>query len=115
MHDILAIDMGKNKSVFCRYAPGDAAHQFGSLATSPKDFEALLKRHPGCRVVIEISPLAGWVSDLCRTLGRELKVVNTTGEEWKWNKVKDKSDRADGLKIAKMEAMNLHRYVHVPA
>jgi transposase len=115
MHDILAIDMGKNKSVTCRYASGNATHQFGSLATSPRDFEALLKGHPGCRVVIEISPLAGWVSDLCRSLGMEFKVVNTTSQEWKWNKVKDKSDRADSLKIAKMEAMGLHRYVHVPA
>jgi transposase len=115
MHDILAIDMGKNKSVFCRYASADGKHQFGSLCTSPKDFEALLKRHPGCCVVIEISPHAGWVSDLCNKLGLELKVVNTTGEEWKWNKVKDKSDRADSLKIAKMQAMGLHRYVHLPA
>ena len=115
MHDILAIDMGKNKSVFCRYASADGTHQFGSLSTSPRDFEALLKRHPGCCVVIEISPHAGWVSDLCVALGLKLKVVNTTGEEWKWNKVKDKSDRGDSLKIARMQAMGLHRYVHLPA
>jgi transposase len=114
MSDILAIDMGKNKSVYCDYDSATGVHEFGTLATGPREFEGLVKRLPGRRVVIEVSPLAGWVSDLCRTLGRELKVVNTTGEAWKWNRVKDKSDRADGLKIARMEAMGQHRYVHLP-
>ena len=115
MDTILSVDMGKNKSVFCDYALATGEHQFGSLSTSPKEFQSLLERLPGRVVVIEISPQAGWVSDLCRRLGRELRVVNTTGEEWKWNKVKDKSDRSDALKLAKMQAMNLHRYVHMPA
>lgn len=114
MTTILAIDIGKNKSVFCDYASATAEHAFGSLPTSPKDFQALLERYPGRLVVVEISPQAGWVSDLCQRLGRELKVVNTTGEEWKWNKVKDKSDRSDAMKLAKMQAMSLHRYVHMP-
>jgi transposase len=114
MNTILSIDLGKNKSVFCDYSPATAEHTFGSLPTTPKDFHALLERFPGRVVVIEISPQAGWVSDLCRRLGRELQVVNTTGEEWKWNKVKDKSDRSDALKLAKMQAMALHRYIHMP-
>lgn len=115
MQPILAMDLGKNKSVFCDYGPQDGPHQFGTVPTSPQDVHDLLLKYPRHLVVIEICPHAGWVADLCLALGREFKAVNTTGEEWKWNKVKDKSDRADALKIAKMEAMKLHRYVHVPA
>ena len=114
MPRILAIDMGKNKSVFCDYCRETGSHRFGTLATTPKDFHDLLVKHAGHQVVIEIGPQSGWVADLCRTLGVAFKAVNTSGEEWKWNKVKDKSDRADALKLGKMEAMNLHRTVHVP-
>jgi transposase len=115
MQPILAIDLGKNKSVFCDYDPRNGQHAFGTLPTTPKDVHDLLVTYPGHLVVIEICPLAGWVSDLCRTLGLTLKVVNTTSEQWSWKKVKNKSDRSDALKIAMMQAMGQHRYVHVPA
>ena len=111
---ILAIDLGKRKSVCCDYDPATGQHTFGSLPTTPADMHALLVRHPDHLVVIEICPLAGWVSDLCRTLGRSLQVVNTNGEPWNWRKVKDKSDRQDALKSARMQAMGQHEYVHVP-
>ena len=111
----LAIDLGKRKSVYCDYDPQAGQHTFGSLATSPADVRDLLARHPGHLVVIEICPLAGWVADLCRALGVALRVVNTAGEPWSWKRVKDKSDRGDALKLAMMEAMGQHRYVHVPA
>src|SRR5215213_1094421 len=114
MQPILAIDMGKNKSVFCDYTPGTDQKEFGTLPTSPKDFHDLLVARPGRLVVIEVGPLAGWVVDLCITLGVPFKVVNTGSEEWSWKRVKNKSDRDDALKCAKMEAMHLHRYVHVP-
>jgi transposase len=115
MQMILAIDMGKNKSVFCVYNPRNGEHRFGKVPTSPKDFHDLLTRHSDHLAVIEISPLSGWVSDLCGTLAVELKVVNTSSEQWSWKKVKDKSDRKDALKIATMQAMGQHRYVHMPS
>lgn len=111
---ILAIDMGKNKSVYCRYNSCDGKHSFGRIATSPKDFHDLLVEHPQDTVVIEVSPLCGWVSDLCGALGVKLLVVNTASEAWSWKKIKDKSDRKDAHKIAVMQAMGQHRYVHVP-
>ncbi len=95
MQPILAIDLGKNKSVFCDYAPQNGQHQFGTVPTSPQEIHDLLLKYPQHLVVIEICPHAGWIADLCLTLGRSFKAVNTTGEEWKWNKVKDKSDRLD--------------------
>jgi transposase len=66
-------------------------------------------------VLVEISPLAGWVSDLCRTLQIKLKVVNTASEAWSWKKIKNKSDRKDADKTLGMEVMNRHSYVHMPA
>jgi transposase len=115
MYDILSIDLGKNKSVFCDYDSRSGEHRFGSVPTCPQQFKTLLQQHPGRCIVIEICPHAGWVSDLCRELNLVLKVVNTTSEEWKWKKVKNKSDRIDSLKSARMQAMGLHRYVHMPS
>ena len=114
MDIILAIDMGKNKSVYCRYNPADGKHSFATLPTRPQAFHDLLVEHPQDTVVIEVSPLCGWVSDLCSALGVKLLVVNTASEAWSWKKVKDKSDRKDAHKIAVMQAMGQHHYVHVP-
>lgn len=111
---ILAIDMGKNKSVYCRYNPFGGEEHYGTLPTSPQAFHDLLIQYPDHLVVIEISPLAGWVSDSCRKLKIKLKVVNTSSEAWSWKKIKNKSDREDAHKLAVMEAMNQHRYVHMP-
>ena len=115
MYDILAIDLGKNKSVYCDYDSRTAEHRFGSVPTCPQQFRKLLQEHPGRCIIIEICPHAGWVSDLCRELKLQLKVVNTTSDEWKWKKVKNKSDRIDSQKLAKMQALGLHQYVHMPA
>lgn len=115
MYDILAIDLGKNKSVFCDYDSRSSKHRFGAVPTCPQQFRTLLLEHPGRCIVIEICPHAGWVADLCRELNLELKVVNTTSDEWKWKKVKNKSDRIDSLKLARMEVMRMHRYVHMPS
>lgn len=115
MQRILAIDLGKNKSVCCDYDPQGGGHRFVTVATTPKDMHDLLMQYPGHVVVIEVCPLAGWISDLCEALGVALKVVNTASEQWSWRKVKDKSDRGDALKLAVMQAMGQHRYVHVPS
>ena len=52
------------------------------------------------RVVIEICSIAGWVSDLVRTLEIELRVASTSDERWLWRKVKQKNDRREALKLA---------------
>lgn len=115
MNTILAIDMGKYKSVYCRYDPASGRQEFGTVRTSPKDFHDLLVKHAADVVVIEIGPMAGWVADLCEALGVKLLVVNTSSDAWSWNKIKNKSDRKDAQKIAVMQAMGQHRYVHMPA
>lgn len=107
--------MGKNKSVFGRQDAVGGERRFGTIRTSPQDFHDLLIKYPDHTVLIEISPLAGWVSDLCRTLQIKLKVVNTAGEKWSWKKVKNKSDRKDADKLLSLELQGEHSYVYMPS
>lgn len=111
---ILAIDMGKNKSVACDYEKATDEHEFQTVSTTPQEFHDLIvKRNPDV-VVIEICPAAGWVRDLCEALGKRLVVANTSDEPWRWRKVKRKSDRDDALKAGRLMAMNQINAVHVP-
>src|SRR4051794_13411459 len=61
---ILAIDLGKYKSVACVYRAG-AEPSFHTLASNPEAFLRLCQRHRPGAVVIEACLLAGWVHDLC--------------------------------------------------
>jgi transposase len=112
---ILAIDLGKAKSLACWYQTDDATHEFRTVPTRPGDFHALLADRPVSRVVIEACDAAGWVVDLCRTLGVAVQVADTNREAWRWKNVKHKCDREDALKLARLSAMGQLALVHVPA
>jgi transposase len=112
---ILAIDLGKAKSVACWYQADDATHEFRTVPTRPADFHTLLAERPVDRVVIEICDAAGWIVDLCRTLNIPVQVANTNQQAWRWKNVKNKCDREDGLKLARLSAMDQLSLVHVPA
>ena len=58
--------------------------------------------------------MAGWVCDLCRARGIEIQVANANGEGWRWRNVKNKCDRKDVEKLARMSAMNDLKLVHIP-
>jgi transposase len=111
---ILAIDMGNRKSVGCVYESGTGEHRFQTIRTRPEEVRDLVIAEAPGRVVIEIGPLAGWMSDVCRELGVELEVADTSQEAWRWKKVKRKTDRDDALKLARLSAMNQIHAVHVP-
>jgi transposase len=64
--------------------------------------------------VIEIGPLAGWVSDIVRSMKIDLQVANANHDAWRWRKVKAKTDRLDALKLARLSASNQLPLVHVP-
>ena len=59
---ILAIDLGKAKSLACWYQADDATHEFRTVPTRPADFHSLLLDRPVDRVVIEICDAAGWTA-----------------------------------------------------
>lgn len=111
---ILAIDLGKEKSVVCDYLREDGTYKFVTVPTSPDRFHELLTSHPTDRVVIEICPIAGWVCDLVRRAGIEIHVAKTTEQAWRWKNVKRKTDRDDALKLAQLSSLNQIKLVHVP-
>jgi transposase len=111
---ILALDLGKYKSVACDYEAESGQHSFATIVTNPKALHDLIVDREPDRVVIEICSIAGWVGDLVRSLGIELQVANTADERWRWRKVKQKNDRRDALKAAQLSAVNQVSLVHVP-
>ncbi len=112
---ILALDLSKFKSVGCVYEAESGEHGYRRVNTTPQALHDLLVELEPDRVVIEVSSVSGWVSDLVRAMGIELQVVNTNGEAWRWRSVKQKHDQADALKLARLSAMNQLELVHVPA
>jgi hypothetical protein len=57
---ILALDLGKDKTIACDYQSDSAEHRPLAVRTSPAELRALIaKCRPG-RVVLEACPAAGW-------------------------------------------------------
>jgi transposase len=111
---ILAIDLGKNKSVFVDYVTGAAEPTYGKIGTNACEVQKLLERSAPDRLVIEAGPASGWVHDLAEKLGIPVQVANGNDERWHWKAVKHKTDRADALKLAQLSEMNSLPTVHVP-
>jgi transposase len=111
---ILALDLGKYKTVGCDYERESGGHRFRASCTTPAALQQLVKEVKPDRVVIEVCNIAGWVCDLLRELGVEVQVANTSDDAWRWRKVKKKNDRCDALKIAQLSAVNQIREVHIP-
>ena len=74
---ILAIDLGKYKSVACAYARDTAAAEFRTVTTSRAELDRLIRTARPAVVVIEACTPAGWVHDLCGERGVPCAVANT--------------------------------------
>jgi transposase len=112
--NILSIDLGKYKSVFCMYETTTNEHYFGTIKTIPQEIHDLVTGKDPDKVVFEIGTPAGWITDIVRALGKPVEVANTTHDAWRWKNVKKKSDRDDALKLAQLSAMAQLPTVHVP-
>ena len=112
--NILAMDLGKSKTVVCFYNSNTGKHKFGKVKTKPKDIHDLIVEHQPDRIVFEICSTAGWIYDIAKTLKFEVQVDNPSTEGWRWKNVKRKNDREDALKLAKLSAMNQLPTVHMP-
>jgi transposase len=112
---VLAIDLGKFKSVACRYDAAAGTHAFETIATTPAAVHDLLIESSPQLLVIEACGVCGWISDLAESLSIEVRVANVLSEAWKWRRVKRKTDRDDALKLAKLAASDQLPTVHVPA
>jgi transposase len=111
---ILALDLGKSKSVYVDYVTGSGGQSFGKIGTNAYELEKLLRRCQPDRLVIEAGPAAGWVGDLSQHLKIAVQVANGNDERWRWKLVKHKTDRSDALKLAQMSEMGSLPMVHVP-
>ena len=117
---IIALDLGKFKSVACVMDAGSRRHRFETLDTTPRRLHELFIANAGADpqrtlVVVEACDAAGWVHDLAAALGMQVKVANCCHEAWKWRKVKRKTDRDDAHKLAKMALNDELPTVHMPA
>lgn len=112
--NILALDLGKYKTVFCDYNSVNGEHEFGKVKTTPQTIHDLIVEKQPQRVVLEVCSIAGWVVDIARALGKETETANTTHDAWRWKNVKKKNDKEDALKLAKLSAMNQLPTVHIP-
>ena len=111
---ILALDLGKYKTVGCDYESESGAQQFKRSVTTPAALRKMVQDIKPDRVVIEVCSIAGWVCDLLWGMGIEVQVANTSDDAWRWRKVKQKDDRRDALKAARLSAVNQLREVYIP-
>jgi len=111
---ILALDLGKYKSVACDYHARTGEVAFTTLDTGRGELHKLLDRRRPDVVVFEACALSGWVHDLCSELGLPCRVANTAGEAWKFKHAKRKTDRDDALRLAQLEALHQLPAVTVP-
>lgn len=84
---IIALDLGKFKSVACVMNAADRSHVFETIEMSPTAVHDLLTRHAtdpiaDTLVVFETCDCCGWVYDLCATLGLPASVVAANSEAW---------------------------------
>ena len=117
---IIALDLGKFKTVACVMDTATRQHRFETIAMSPANLHDLLAATataPPKRtlVVFETCDTAGWVHDVCCALGASTLCTHGNGEAWQWRRVKRKTDRDDALKLAKLALMDQLPAVHVPA
>jgi hypothetical protein len=111
---ILALDLGKYKSLACAYDPATTLARFDTLASSPEELRKLFARERPAAVIIEACLLAGWVHDLGHELGLVGHVANTAREAWKFKHVKRKTDKDDALRLAPLFALGQLPIVTVP-
>ena len=116
---IIALDLGKFKTVACVMNAATRAHEFATVPTTPAALHELIAARAGtdpaaALVVLEACDCAGWVHDLAAALGCRVTVANANHEAWRWRRVKRKTDRDDAPKLAKMALLGQLPAVHVP-
>jgi transposase len=111
---ILALDLGKNNTAAFTLDRDRQEQRHTVVRTTPAALHDLIVKVAPQRVIFEICPLAGWLSDLVRALEVELQVVNVAHDAWRWRNVRAKSDRLDAVKLAELSLVDQLSLVHVP-
>ncbi len=111
---ILAIDLGKFKSVACGFNTETNVAEYETIVTQRWAIQQLLQQKQPDQVVIETCSISGWLHDLCKELEYAIVVANPAGEAWKWKHIKRKTDKDDALKLARLSVLGQLSSVHVP-
>jgi transposase len=111
---ILAIDLGKYKSVVCILDQASGEYRFTTFDTSRAELRHLLAKEQPAVVLIEACLLAGWVLDLCNEVGVRCLVANTASEAWKFKHLKRKTDKDDALRLAQLYVLDQLPTVTLP-
>ncbi|MFO0826689.1 MAG: IS110 family transposase [Phycisphaerales bacterium] len=112
---ILALDLGKSKTVACDFSTDGGAHAFRTIDSRPGEVHDLIVELAPERVVFEICTDAGWVADVCRALEVPFEAVNPATLAHSMHRRRAKSDRKDALDLARASAMGVSRPVYVPS
>ena len=76
MSKILAIDLGKFKSVTCLLETETNETEFWIMATDRHYLETVLQQYDSGLLVIEACALTGWIHDVCTSKGYQVLVCN---------------------------------------
>ena len=105
MSTILALDLGKFKSVCCFFDTDTQELRYVTIESTPASIGLLLdkaKAEGVACVIFEACVLTGWVAQLCHARQLKRHIAATNGEAWRWKNVKRKTDRDDALKLARL-------------
>jgi transposase len=116
---ILAIDLGKFKSVLCIMDVATRTHRFATIESTPELIRQTVQQHCSTdpkqtQVVFETCDTCGWVHDSIVNLGVSIVIVNANDERWRWQRVKRKTDQDDALKMARLALLDQLPTVHLP-
>jgi len=101
---ILAMDIGKFKTVACEFDAHNGTSRYETIKTTPFSIQRIIATQKPDRVVFEVGSTSGWVHDIVASMGIEVQVANPNHEGWRWRNVKSKTDRKDAEKMAKLSA-----------
>jgi len=78
MKTILAIDLGKRNSVFCKLDTSSLKIEYSTVKTVPDRFHDIFADldSENSIVLFEVGNQAGWLSDMLRAMQFEFKIAN---------------------------------------
>ena len=116
METILAIDLGKRNSVFCRLNSSSLKPEYFAAKTDPQEFhDIFIKLDIESSIVLfEVGTQAGWLCDLLRAMEIGFKVANVNHSAWKWTNNPNKSDKTDAHRLAMMYHHGFFPEVYIP-
>ena len=109
---ILALDLGKSKTVSCTFEIGGTEQHYRTVRTAPATLHDLIVEIGPSRVVFEIGPSAGWLADVV-TSPRMLHQICTKSADLR-EKSRDNLTRMRLAKQAKLRRPTMELTHHNP-